>query len=120
MSELIGTKAILHFSASVNGLGVLVARGESAGTPIHITVAGQVHRVHMWAVNNSGSNVLLTIEHGGTTIGNRIEQTITARDGTTKVIDGLVIFSEDTAYTLAAFAATENVITTFGYVEQLR
>lgn len=65
----------------------------------------------LYATNTSGSNVILTLEHGGTGIGKNIKHNVPA--------NGSIPLGEYTlkgGKTLAAFAGTINVINVWGHV----
>ena len=104
------------FSGSTNGLGIKVAATSTPGTTIHDSDASAVDHVYLYAFNSHSSDVLLTIEFGGTTDpDNIIEQTIPSQDGLHLVIPGLPATG---GIDIDAFAATTNVITIYGYVNR--
>lgn len=114
------TKTIL--SGSTDGKAVLVAATATPGTTIHTgsTTATTLDEVWLYAVNTSTSAVKLTIEWGEATAPNgNIEQTIAAESGLVLIAPGLLIKGNATALVVKAFAATTNVITIHGYVNQI-
>jgi hypothetical protein len=107
-------------SSSTSGKGILVA-GTTTGnaTTIHTAVAGStdMDELNLYASNNSASNVKLTIEYGGTGAEDNIELTVTAEAGLVLVVPGLML---NGGLVVKAFAATANVVTVHGYVNQIR
>jgi len=114
------TKKIL--SNSTDGKAIKVAQTATAGTLIHTgsTTTTTLDEVWLYAVNTSASSVKLTIEWGEATApdGN-IELTVQPEAGLVTVIPGLLIKGNATALTVRAFAATANVITIHGFVNQI-
>lgn len=111
------TKRIL--SGSTDGKAIKVAATATPGTTIHTAVSGtaDLDEVYLYAVNSSSSDVKLTIEWGETTApdGN-IEQTITAENGLSLVLPGLILQNSSV---IRAFAGTGNVILVHGYVNRI-
>lgn len=110
-----------HLSASTNGSPVKVTATATAGTTIHAAGATSdgtvVDEVHLWAVNTSTSDVKLTLElAGATSPDNLIEVTIPAEAGLVPILPGLIL---DNSKTVAAFAASANVINIVGYVNRI-
>jgi hypothetical protein len=114
------TKKIL--SNSTDGKAIKVAQTATAGTLVHTgsTTTTTLDEVWLYAVNTSASAVKLTIEWGEATApdGN-IELTVQPEAGLVTVIPGLLIKGNATALTVRAFAATANVITIHGFVNQI-
>ena len=114
------TKQIL--SGSTDGKAIKVAATATAGTTIHTgsTTTTTLDEVWLYAVNTSASSVKLTIEWGGTTSpDDLIELTIAAESGLVLVAPGLLIKGNATPLVIRAFAATADVITIHGYVNQI-
>ena len=114
------TKTIL--SGSTDGKGILVAATATAGTTVHTgsATATTLDEVWLYAVNTSTSAVKLTIEWGGTTDpDDLIELTIAAESGLVLVAPGLLVKGNATPLVVRAFAATANVVTIHGYVNQI-
>lgn len=112
----------VKLSGSTDGRGVLVAATATAGTLIHTgsSTATTLDEVWLYAMNTSAADVKLTLEWGGVTSPNDlIEQTITTEAGLTMLAPGLLIKGNSTALIVRAFAATTNVITIHGYVNQI-
>jgi hypothetical protein len=109
-------------SASTDGKAIKVAQTATAGTLVHTgsTTTTTLDEVWLYAVNTSASAVKLTIEWGEATApdGN-IELTVQPEAGLVTVIPGLLIKGNATALTVRAFAATANVITIHGFVNQI-
>ena len=109
-------------SGSTDGRAVKVAATASAGTTIHTgsSTATTYDEVWLYAQNTSGADVKLTVEWGGTTSpDDLIELTITTEAGLTLVAPGLLIKGNATPLVVKAFAASANVITLHGYVNQI-
>ncbi len=109
-------------SASTDGRAIKVAATATAGDTIHTGsgTATTYDEVWIYAQNTSGSDVKLTLEWGGTTApDDLIELTITAEAGLTLVAPGLLIKGNASPLIVKAFAATTNVITLHGYVNQI-
>jgi hypothetical protein len=114
------TKKIL--SGSTDGKAIKVAATATAGTTVHTgsTTATTLDEVWLYAVNTSSSAVKLTIEWGGTASpDDHIELTVQPEAGLVTVAPGLLIKGNATALVVRAFAATANVITIHGFVNQI-
>jgi len=111
-----------HLSASTDGRMIKVAATATAGTTIHTgpTNTAHFHELWLYAVNSDSTDRKLTIEFGGTSSpDDLIEQTITAESGLLLVVPGLVLQGNATALVVRAFAATANVISIAGYVNEI-
>jgi len=109
-------------SGSTNGRGILVAATATPGTAIHTTGTSATIEDEIWlyAHNTSASGVKLTIEFGGTGTADLIEYTVAAESGLYLIIPGLVLRGTGSVGTsVAAFAATTNVLNIFGYVNRI-
>jgi len=109
-------------SGSTNGRGILVAATATPGTLIHTgpTVATSFDEIWIYAKNTSASAVKLTLEWGGVTAPNdHIEFSVPAESGLYLITPGLLIKGNGTALIVRAFAATTNVVTIHGYVNQI-
>ncbi len=109
-------------SASTDGRAIKVAATATAGDTIHTGsgTATTYDEIWIYAQNTSASDVKLTLEWGGTTApDDLIELTITAEAGLTLVAPGLLIKGNASPLIVKAFAATTNVITLHGYVNQI-
>ena len=117
------TFAKVKLSGSTDGRPVLVAATATAGTVIHTgsSTATTYDEIWLYAINTHSADVKLTVEWGGVTSPNDlIEQTITTEAGLTLVAPGLLIKGNaSTALIVRAFAATTNVISIHGYVNQI-
>lgn len=110
------TKQLL--SGSTNGRMVQVTATASTGTLLHTAVAGtsSIDEVVLYAVNTSASDVLLTIEYGGTGTANEVKFTIPAQVG---LIDLGSKFVLQNGLTIRAYAGTGSVINVGGYVNRI-
>ena len=117
------SKVLLSGSTQGKAIKVAATTSGSAGTTIHATGTSSTIEDEVWlyAYNSSGGSVLLTIQWGGVTaVDNEIKLTIPATAGLTLVIPGLVLTGTGSAAnTVAAYAATTNVITISGYVNRI-
>jgi hypothetical protein len=110
-------------SGSTQGKAIKVVATASAGTTIHATGTSATIEDEIWlyAYNSSSVTVALTIQFGGTTaVDNDIKLSIPATSGLTLVVPGLILTGTGSAAnTVAAYAATANVITISGYVNRI-
>ena len=116
------TYSKVKLSGSTDGRAIKVAATATAGTTIHTgsTTATTYDEVWLYAMNTSTSSVKLTIEWGGTSSpDDLIELTVLPEAGLVTVVPGLVIKGNATALVVRAFAATANVITIHGFVNQI-
>ncbi len=116
------TFAKTKLSGSTDGRAIKVAATSTAGDTIHTGsgTATTYDEIWIYAQNTSASDVKLTLEWGGTTApDDLIELTITAEAGLTLVAPGLLIKGNASPLIVKAFAATTNVITLHGYVNQI-
>lgn len=112
----------VKLSGSTDGRAVKVAATASAGTTIHTgsATATTYDEVWLYAMNTSASAVKLTIEWGGTTSpDDLIELTVQPEAGLVTVAPGLLIKGNATPLIIRAFAATADVITIHGFVNQI-
>ena len=110
-------------SGSTDGRPILVD-GNNTGTAATIhtgsSTATTYDEVWLYAMNSHSADLKLTIEWGGVTVPNDlIEQTVTTEGGLTLVAPGLLIKGNSTALIVRAFAATADLITIHGYVNQI-
>ncbi len=109
-------------SASTDGRAIKVAATATAGTTIHTgsATATTYDEVWLYAQNTDTSAVKLTIEWGGTTApDDLIEVTVQPEAGLVSIAPGLLIKGNATPLVVRAFAATANVITIHGFVNQI-
>lgn len=109
-------------SGSTDGRAVKVVATSTAGTTIHTgsSTATTYDEIWLYAQNTSAADVKLTLEWGGTTSpDDLIELTITTEAGLTLVSPGLLLKGNATPLVVKAFAASANVITLHGYVNQI-
>jgi hypothetical protein len=106
-------------SASTNGKNIKVVATSSPGTLIHTAVSGTSAWDEIWiyAQNNHTAAVNLTIEYGGTTSTvDLVQMSIPSKSGLYLVIPGLIL---QNSCVVKAFAATTNVISITGFVNQI-
>ena len=109
-------------SGSTDGRAVKVVATSTAGTTIHTgsSTATTYDEIWLYAQNTSAADVKLTLEWGGTTSpDDLIELTITTEAGLTLVSPGLLLKGNATPLVVKAFAASANVVTLHGYVNQI-
>lgn len=105
------------FSGSTSGADILVAATATAGTLIHTANATALDEIWLFAQNNHTSDVVLTIEFGGTTsTKDLVILTIPTKSGLVNVIPGICLTG---SLVVRAFAATANVISIAGYVNRI-
>jgi len=111
------------FSGATDGTPIKVAATASAGTTIHTTGTSATifDEIWLYAYNSSTGPILLTVQFGGTaTPDDDIKITIPPQSGLTLVIPGLILTGTGSAgNTIAAYAASANVITVSGYVNRI-
>jgi hypothetical protein len=114
------TKKIL--SGSTDGKGVKVVATATPGTVIHTgpTSTTTLQEIWLWAQNNHTADVILTIEFGDATApDHNIITSISSKAGLSLISPGLIIQGNATALTIKAFAATTNVISIIGFVNEI-
>ena len=112
----------VKLSGSTDGRAIKVAATATAGTTIHTgsTTTTTYDEIWLYAQNTDTSAVKLTLEWGGTSApDDLIELTVPAESGLVLVAPGLLLKGNATALIVRAFAATANVITIHGYVNQI-
>lgn len=109
-------------SGSTDGRAIKVVATATPGTTIHTgsTNTDILQEVWLYAQNTDTTARKLTIEWGGTSSpDDLIEVTIGPEMGLTLVAPGLLIKGAATSLIVRAFAATANVITIHGYVNEI-
>lgn len=112
----------VKLSESTNGKAIKVANTATAGTLIHTgsTTSTTYDEVWLYAQNTSASAVKLTVEWGGVADpDDLIELTVQPEAGLVTIAPGLLIKGNSSALEVRAFAATANVITIHGFVNQI-
>ena len=113
----------VKLSGSTDGRAIKVAATGTPGTTIHTgsATATTYDEVWLYAMNTSASAVKLTIEWGGTTSpDDLIELTVQPEAGLVTVAPGLLIKGNSSAaLVVKAFAATADVVTIHGFVNQI-
>jgi hypothetical protein len=106
------------FSESTNGRQIKVAATASSGTLIHTAHSTAFDEVWLYAVNDTATDRLLTIQWGGTTAtDDDIEYTVKAQNGLYLIIPGLILTGSTTIRAYCAAAA--NAIQISGYVNRI-
>lgn len=106
------------FSESTNGRQIKVVATASSGTLIHTADATAWDEVWLYAVNDTATDRLLTIQWGGTTAtDDDIEYTVKAQNGLYLIIPGLILTGSTTIRAFCAAAA--NAIQISGYVNRI-
>jgi hypothetical protein len=106
------------FSESTNGRQIKVVATASSGTLIHTAHATAFDEVWLYAVNDTATDRLLTIQWGGTTAtDDDIEYTVKAQNGLYLIIPGLILTGSTTVRAFCAAAA--NAIQISGYVNRI-
>jgi len=117
------TKVNLSGSTQGKAIKIAATTSGSAGTTVHATGTSSsiIDEVWLYAYNSSSAAVVLTVQWGGVTaVDNEIKLTIPATSGLTLVVPGLILTGTGSAAnTIAAYAATTNVITISGYVNRI-
>ncbi len=114
------TYSKIILSGSTDGKAIAVAATATPGTVIHTgsATATTIDEIWLYAMNQSAADVKLTVEWGGVTTGDLIEQTITTEAGLTLVAPGVIIKgNSSTALIVRAFAPVG--INIFGYVNRI-
>ena len=116
------TFAKTKLSGSTDGRPILVAATATAGTVIHTgsATATTYDEIWLYAMNSHSADLKLTLEWGGVTSpDDLIEVTITTEAGLVLISPGLLLKGNATPLIVKAFAASANVITLHGYVNQI-
>ena len=105
-------------SGSTNGRQIKVAATASAGTLIHTAHATALDEIWLYAVNDTATDRLLTIQWGGTTAtDDDIEFTVKAQNGLYLIVPGLLLTGGTVVRAYCAAAA--NAIQISGYVNRI-
>ena len=105
-------------SGSTDGRLIAVAATSSPGTTVHTAVAGftDIDEVNLYAVNTSTSDVLLSLQYGGTSAADEIDFVIPPQVGVVEIAQKLLL---NNGSVVRAFAGTTNVINVGGYVNRI-
>jgi hypothetical protein len=106
-------------SGAANGLPVKVVATASTGTTIHTAIAGtsSFDEIWLWAINTAATDVLLTVQWGGTTSpDDDIIYTVSSKDGLKCIIPGLPL---QNGLIVAAYAGSANVIQMHGFANRI-
>jgi hypothetical protein len=105
-------------SGSTNGRQIKVVATASAGTLIHTAHATALDEIWLYAVNDTATDRLLTIQWGGTTAtDDDIEFTVKAQNGLYLIVPGLLLTGGTVVRAYCAAAA--NAIQISGYVNRI-
>jgi hypothetical protein len=105
-------------SGSTNGRQIKVVATASSGTLIHTAHATALDEIWLYAVNDTATDRLLTIQWGGTTAtDDDIEFTVKAQNGLYLIVPGLVLTGGTVVRAYCAAAA--NAIQISGYVNRI-
>jgi hypothetical protein len=105
-------------SGSTNGRQIKVVATASAGTLIHTAHATALDEIWLYAVNDTATDRLLTIQWGGTTAtDDDIEFTVGAQNGLYLIVPGLLLTGGTVVRAFCAAAA--NAIQISGYVNRI-
>lgn len=106
-------------SGSTNGRMIQVtATGTGSANTIHTAVSGteNLDEISLYAVNTGASDVLVTIEYGGTGTANEIKFTIPGQVGHVQIVEKLLL---QNGLVVRAYAATGSVVNIGGYVNRI-
>ena len=106
-------------TGAANGLPIKVVATASAGTTIHTAIAGtsSFDEIWLWATNTTASDILMTMQWGGTTSpDDDILYTVTTRDGLKAIAPGLIL---QNSLVVKVYAAASNVIQIYGFVNRI-
>lgn len=109
-------------SGSTSGKPIKVVATATAGTTVHVAVAGAVSydEVYAWVTNTSTSAVTLTIEYGAATDPDALivkALVIPASSPPIPVLTGQVL---NGGLTIAAFASSANVLLISGFCNRIQ
>jgi hypothetical protein len=105
-------------SGSTNGRQIKVVATASSGTLIHTAHATALDEIWLYAVNDTATDRLLTIQWGGTTAtDDDIEFTVKAQNGLYLIVPGLLLTGGTVVRAYCAAAA--NAIQISGYVNRI-
>jgi hypothetical protein len=117
------TYSKIQLSGGTGGKLIKVVAIATPGTAIHTTgvSTSTFDEIWLYAQNDHTSDVLLTIEFGGTSSpDDLIRQTVTSRSGLMLVVPGLLLAGDGSSgRVVRAFAATSNVVMIGGYVNRI-
>ncbi len=105
-------------SGSTDGKPILITATATAGTAIHTAVTGTTNydEIWLWAVNNSTSDELITLEFGGATTDWNIKYQVLSRDGLKCIVPGLILHN---GATVKAFSAVGSTISIVGFINNI-
>jgi hypothetical protein len=100
-------------------ISVTATSPAAIGTVVHSTGISSIDEIWLYATNTSSSSLLLTIQYGGITATNQIQQTIPSNAGLTLILPGLILAPLGSSITVSAYASTSAVINVSGYVNRI-
>lgn len=116
------TKQIFSQSTDGRAIKVVATAIGSSPTLIHTasTSSSSLHEVWLYAQNNHSADVALRIGFGSVTDPDDIiEYTVKTKSGLYLITPGLILKGNATPLTIKAAAGTTNVISIFGYINQI-
>lgn len=107
----------VHLSGATNGQPIQVTAIATPGTVIHTdgNTANVFDEVWLWATNTSVSDRVLTLEIGGTGLGNEADYAIPA-GSTVQILPG---HSMSAGQIIAAYADVGSNVNIFGHVHRI-
>lgn len=108
-------------SGSTSGKVIPVVATTTPGTPLHTAIAGATafDEVFLWASNTSNAPVALTIEWGGTGVGNELVASFSLPPNSPPIpiATGQVM---NGGSVIAAFASVASVVNISGFVNRIQ
>lgn len=108
-------------SGSIDGKAIKITQTVTPGDTIHTAVAGTTlgtyDEIWLYAYNGYTSDVVLTIEFGGTSVPDQnITITIPFKVGLVPVVPGFLL---QNSMVVRAFASIANMVTLYGFVNAI-
>jgi len=117
-----GTISKEILSGSPQGKPIQLTATGSIGTTIHTTLTSStiIDEVWLYATNNSGSSVPLTVEYGATGSAYEISTDIPTKSGLSLILAGTILTGDgSTGSTITAYASSSNAVSLIGYVNRI-
>lgn len=108
------TKQLL--SESTNGSPIQITSTSSPGNLIHTASSTEIDEVWLYLSNYHSSDVLVTVQWGGTATLNVINQMVPNNAGLFLAIPGLVLSNSNI---VRCYADTANVVSVIGFVNRI-
>jgi hypothetical protein len=108
-------------SGSTDGKAIKIIPTSTPGTTIHTAVSGTTpgtyDEVWLWAYNGHNSNVMLTVEFGGTSVPDQnIITTLPYKSGLIPIVPGFLL---QNGAPVTAFTSVSGVVTINGFVNYI-